>query len=44
MESLERVEIELPNNFMDANIDHLALLIGTYSVPISKTHELTSML
>jgi len=28
MESSERVEIELPSNFMEANIDHLALLIG----------------
>jgi len=28
MESSERVEIELPIDFMDASIDHLALLIG----------------
>lgn len=32
MESSERVEIELPSDFIDASIDHLALLIGVCPV------------
>ena len=31
MESSARNEIELPNDFMDASIDHLASLIGLRS-------------
>jgi len=38
MESSERVEIELPRDFMDANIDHLALLIGARPFDISEFH------
>jgi hypothetical protein len=36
MESSERSEIEMPSDFMDANIDHIALLIGFHPVSLSK--------